>query len=389
MRRILLLPTILLLAACPSVPPQGEVEDPAAMGRPLELEQREQARTAIKADADSAPAAGPDARSSSRVLAYVNGEVITYRAVLLKVGPQLAVLGEEGQKRQLEDQALLDILRDRVVFHASVEAGVRMTRDQLDAERALRMKDLKANGGTLEAFLAERGMTRREYDQGIRREWSMQRFMMSALGLGGGDPRVRPMTDVFVSPDEVRKYWERHPDRYREPAHAELHILRVKADRATPDREAAVAAAKAKAEVAHKALLDGEDWVPVYRRTIGAEAAAEDAYGLLSFRRGERAAWMEEFAFGNPKGTVCEAPVPLGTSFVVMVAAGFAAERVVPYDEVQESVRSQLGQVRRQMASYEVELKLLERASVEPAERATDLRDLLRASRRDLMDRFD
>jgi len=389
MRRML--PILLLLAACKTTPPQGEVEDLGAMGRPLELEQREGARTAIAAEdaAGGKKSDVPDERSSSRVLAYVNGEVITYRAVLLKVGPQLAVLGEEGQRRQLEQQALLDILRDRVVYHAAVEAGVRMTRDQLDAEREKRMKGLRATGGTLEAFLAERGMTRREFDADLRREWSMQRFMMSALGLGGGDPRVRPMTDVFISPGQVRKYWERHPERYVEPAHADLHILRVKVDRRNPDREAAMVLAKEKADAAHRALVAGEDWVPVYRKTVGADAVAEDAYGLLSFQRGERAAWMEDFAFGNPKGTVCEEPVRVGTSFYVMVAAGFADERIVPYAEVQERVRSQLGQVRRGMASYEGELKLLEQAAVEPEERAADLRNLLRTSRRNLMNRLD
>jgi len=360
------------------------------MGRPLELERREIARAvpAAEVEAEAKAARELDARSTSRVLAYVNGEVITYRAILLEVGPQLAVLGEEGQRAQLESQALLDILRDRVVYHAALEAGVRMSRDQLDAQRAQRTKELGASGGTLEAFLAERGMTRREFDEDIRREWSMQRFMMSALGLGGGDPRVRPMTDVFVSPREVQAYWTRNPDRYREPAHAELRLLRIRADRTNPDREAAMAEAEEKANAAHQALQAGEDWVPVYRRTIGEDAVAEDAYGLLSFQRGERAAWMEEFGFGNPKGTVCSEPKRIGTSFYVLVAEGFADDRLVPYKEVQDRVRTQLSQVRRGMASYEVELKLIERASIEPVERATDLRDMLRTSRRELMDRF-
>jgi hypothetical protein len=392
MRRII--PFLLLLSACGSTPPQGQLEDPEAMGRPLELERREQARAATaKGPGDdtvtmtgSEPA--QDERSSSRVLAYVNGEVITYRAVLLEVGPQLAVLGEESQRRELEQQALLDILRNRVVYHAALEAGVQMNRDQLDTERTRRLKDLAGTGGTLDAFLAERGMTRREFDEDIRREWTMQRFMSSAMGMGGGDRRVRPMVDTWVRPEDVRKYWERNPERYREAAHAKLYIMRIKADRANPDREAAVAEAGAKASEAHAALVGGEDWVPVYRRTVGPDVVAEDAYGLLRFQRGERAAWMEEFAFDNPKGSVCSEPRQTGTSFYVMVAAGSAEERIVPYDEVQEQVRQQLGQIKRSMASYEVELKLLERASVEPADKATGLREMLRTSRRDLMDRF-
>ena len=36
----------------------------------------------------------------------------------------------------------------------------------------------------------------------------------------------------------------------------------------------------------------------------------------------------------------------------------------------------------------EVELRLLERAAIEPQDRATDLRRMLRMNRRDLMDRY-
>ena len=75
----------------------------------------------------------PGDRSPSRVLAYVDGQVITYRDVLLRVGPQLAVLGEEDQRRELERGALQDILRDRVVYHAALQRGVEMPRDTLAA----------------------------------------------------------------------------------------------------------------------------------------------------------------------------------------------------------------------------------------------------------------
>ncbi len=381
MRR--LLPLFVLLAACGSTPPGGEIFDPENMGRPLELEQREQARAA----GAKAPENAPDERSTNRVLAYVNGEVVTYRDVLLRVGPQLAVLGEEDQKEMLERETLLSILRDRVVYYAAAERGVEMSRDELDAERKKRVAELQRSGGTLAAFLAERGMTRREFDQEIQRGWVTQRFMLSAMGLGGGDPRVRPMTDVFVAPGEVRAYWERRQDLFREPARARLRFMAVRANRAAADRAAAVEAARVAAESARERLVAGEDWVPVYRETMG-EYAEEDAYGLLEIRRGERAAWIEDFAFESPRGAVSEV-IPKGATFFLMQAEGSSAARVVPYEEVYERIRGRLGQVRRGMAAYEVELKLLETTSLQPPEIAERLRTMLRASRRKMMDEFD
>lgn len=375
MRR--LLPIVLLAAACGSTPPTGPIQDPDQMGRPLELEQRERGR-------ERSEGREPDARSTSRVLAYVNGEVITYRDILLRAGPQLAVLGEEDQKDLLEKETLLSILRDRVVYHAAVDQGVEMTRDQLDTERARRVADLERNGGTLTAFLAERGMTRREFDEELKRSFVTEKFMLSAMGLAGGAPRVRPMTDVFVSPGEVRQFWERNQDLFREPERARLRFLTLRAERDVEDREAAVEAARAKVEAARQRLLAGEDWVPVYREAVG-DYAQEDAYGLLEIQRGERAPWIEDFAFGNDRGAVSEV-IQKGTAYFLMQAEGHSAERVAPFDEVYERIRGRIGQVRRAMAQYEVELKLLEGAAIEPPERAEELRSILRGARRRIQD---
>ena len=381
MRRLIPILILLLAAACSQTRPIGELENPDEMARPLELEQREAARLAPEVER------APDEFSTSRVIAYVDGEVITYRDILLRAGPQLAVLGEEDQKGMLERETLMTILRDRVVYHAAVERGVGMTRDQLDAERKTRVDELERSGGTLTAFLAERGMSRQEFDEEIKRGWVTQRFMLSAMGLGGGDPRVRPMTDVFVAPGEVRLYWERHPEMFKEPEHAQLQFLTVRAPSGAPDREAAILEAAAIAEAARARLVAGEDWVPVYRQTVG-DFAEEDAYGLIDLRRGERADWIEEFAFGSERGTVSEV-IRKGSTFFVMRAVGHWEDRVVPYDEVHDRIRSRLGQVRRGMAAYEVKLKLLETSSIQPPERAEELRTLLRTARRKMMDEFD
>ncbi len=378
MRYLLL---VALLATACSSNDGGDVApvNPAEMGRPLDLER---ARSASQ----DAPDRAPDTGSTSRVLATVDSDVITYRAVLLRIGPQLAVLGEDAQKREVVDQALVDILRDRIMYHAALEAGVTMSRDAIDEERTKRVKEIERSGGTLGAFLSERGMTRREYDEEIRRGRMVELYMRSAIGLAGGDPRVRPMTDTFVAPGLVRSYWERHAELFTEPAHAKLRVMSVKVDRRASDPKSARAAAKSRIERAQRRLRAGEDWVPVYRETAPKQAE-EDPYGLQEIRRGDRSAVIEDFAFTSPKGTVSKIQ-ELRTAFLLMQAEGAQEERVVPYEEVQDRIRAQLAKVRRQVAYYEVELQLLEDAVIRPDRREDEIRALLSKSRRALLDKF-
>ena len=117
MRRLIPL-LVLLAAACAQTKPVGEPADPTEMGRPRELEQREEARLAPE------EGRAPDERSTSRVLAYVNGEVITYRDILLRAGPQLAVLGEADRNDVdlLDDVDAVRVVQSHLAYFEAIGA---------------------------------------------------------------------------------------------------------------------------------------------------------------------------------------------------------------------------------------------------------------------------
>src|SRR5207248_2718131 len=74
----------------------------------------------------------PDAKSASRVLAYVEGDVVTYREVLQRAGPELAQFADDpDEKQKLEDRALMSILKERMLYRFAVDAGVKASRDEI------------------------------------------------------------------------------------------------------------------------------------------------------------------------------------------------------------------------------------------------------------------
>jgi parvulin-like peptidyl-prolyl cis-trans isomerase-like protein/SurA-like protein len=377
---LLLIGALLAVGACGTSENGTPLQDPELVAHPTQAE-------LIRSVADDEPGVTMAPGSSSRPLAYVNGEVVTYRDVLRRIGPQLAVLREEAERKVLEDQSLLQILRQKVVYQAARTAQVPVLRGEIEEHVQRQLHELEQSGGTIDAYLRERGMTRREWEETIRRKLASEKYMLAAIGRSGDSSvRVRPRADTYVAPGEVRQYYERHPERFLEPATAKVRMRKVKTDFMSDDIEAAVAAAQAAAQDVRERLAAGEDWVPTYRSVVP-ESEQEQFDGLNRVRAGEHllAPWIEKFAFDQPAGTLSEVRRE-GATFVLLLAEGAAPARQVPYAEVQASIRAQLSQTRRATASYEVEIELLQAASVQPESVRARLRDLLRDSRRRLVE---
>lgn len=370
--RTIAVAAVLVTAGCGSAR-QEHADDAAPSAPPIAQELASSPVTTPSADA-------LDPRSPSRVIAYVEGEVVTYREILQRVGPELSQLENAADKAKMEDRALTDLLRERLLYRAAVDAGVHATRDEIDEKRAKAVKELAKSGGTLEAWLHEHDMTRREFDETNRVRLIVEKFRRARIG-HSNDPsvRVRPSADTYVLPADVRKYYDSHLEKFRESAGARYRMLIVKTDLDAPDRTAAVAAARAVAETAVSRLQAGEDWSPVYRELNQAPPDPRQPDGLALIERGKAADWIEEFAFNSPKGTVhLEAK---GTSFYVLLAEGARDERIIPFEEAAEDIRGQLQGLRVAMAFLEVELEVLDESSLQPEAMRAKLRETLRLDR--------
>ena len=142
--------------------------------------------------------------------------------------------------------------------------------------------------------------------------------------------------------------------------------------------------AKAAAQKILARLQEGEDWVPVFRELNLAAPEADPLDGLIEFRRGEKASWIEEFAFTSDKGRISDV-IQQGTTFYVMRAEGSHDERTVPFAEASPAIRGKLAELRARMAWLEVELSVLDESTLQPDSLRTRLRDTLRQARLKLL----
>lgn len=373
---ILLLP---LLAACAS-DPVTPVRSPEEVAPPKEAEILLGSR---QEDGTNGGSTGTGA------LAYVAGGVVTDRDVLLRIGPQLQTLARPEDREQLWRETLHKIVRERILYRNAQDAGVDVSREEIEAARKSFADDLARQGGTFDAYLNERGMSAQEFDRTIRQELANQKFLMASIGGGRAGVLVRQRSDTFVNPEEIRTYFERNRQRFHERASAAVRVLAVKTDLRAPDREAAVAAAREIADSARSRIAAGEDFAYVFREVQGETSDPDPLDGLITLYAGERthAEWIEEFAFASERGTLSEV-LQKGSTFYLLHAEGARPERDLPFEEVQASLKLELERAKRRAAAVEVELQLLSETSVKPEDLAGDLRTSLRSLRRKMLQEY-
>jgi hypothetical protein len=173
---------VFFAAGCSSTqPPRDDPTPPSAPPIAQEL---------LHAAKDASAAPTQDPKSPSRVLAYVEGDVVTYREVLQRVGPVLLQLADNPEeKARAEDYALAELLLERMLYRAAIDAGVHADRDEIAERRAAFVKDLARNGGSLEGYLHDRDMTRREFDEWQKVEIVTDKYRRAAIGRNN-DPDV-------------------------------------------------------------------------------------------------------------------------------------------------------------------------------------------------------
>jgi hypothetical protein len=374
-------PTLLLtaaaLAACSSAP-ERTFRSPEEAAPALEREVAVEARNGPDEDGEK-----PRRNSSSRVLAHVNGEVVNYRDILLELGPEVTATIEPEERRELEQQELIRLVRDRVILQDAREYEVPVTRQEFEKSRDQRVKELEQNGGTIDAFLAEQGMSKQEWEQKIKDGIRIEKYMLARIGRSG-DPAVRvpPLVDIYVSPGETRDFWDSHPELQRQPAMAKVRMFTLRPIRGSRDPAAADREVRRMAEEVRRRLTKGDDAAALWRELNEGVLEADPGEGLLEIQRGERAGWIEEFAFGNDRGTVSEILQPggFGTTCYVLRAAGHHEARAVPYEERQDEIRRQLGGLKWQAARYKIELLLLDKSTIDPSRVRRKVRSSLLSS---------
>ncbi len=158
-------------------------------------------------------------------------------------------LGRQIPEAALLKQAVDQIVDRTILVQAAREAKVTVDPKAIDA--ALEQQRAQLGGqANVDKMLAELGLTEKESRRLAEEKLLIQQFI-------GGDMA----NQVAVSDDEVKSYYQGHPDEFRHTEQVKLWLILAKVERNADPK--AWDAAKAKAEAALKRLQGGEAFAKV------------------------------------------------------------------------------------------------------------------------------
>ena len=168
---------------------------------------------------------------------------------------------------------------------------------------------------------------------------------------------------VDISADEVKQYYDAHPQEFTLPERVTLSEISLSTEGKTPEEFPAV---RAKLEGLRTSVLNGDDFNRV-AELYSQGSTAKDGGNLGTFKRGELAPQIEAIVFGMSRGQISEV-IQTRTGFEVLKVEDHLAAGLQPMDKVESDIRNTIYAQKMQprMRDYLADLREQSYITVKP-----------------------
>ncbi len=230
-------------------------------------------------------------------VAMVNGTAITQGELdreMMRVKQQLASRGRPLNEAQLPEieKRVLDSLIDReLLYQESQDKHVEVSDKAVDG-RLNMLKKRFPSEAEFEKALQGMGISEKGLRSEMEKRLAIQKFMDTQIA-----------QNITVPQDEVKAFYEAHPDLFKEPEKVKARHILVKVE---PGADAsAKSRARDKLEEVQEKLQKGEDFSAL-AKAYSEGPSSEKGGDLGYFSKGQMVKPFEEAAFATPPGQVSE-----------------------------------------------------------------------------------
>ncbi len=278
------------------------------------------------------PALAGEQQISQGTVAVVNGSVITQEDFDREIDGVLRRLASMG--RSFDDSELLTIRKEvleglinvELLYQESQRRGITVEEAAIDEE----LKTLKGGFADEDEFrtaLSKANLSEALIRSQIKRRQAIEHFIAQEFA-----------EKVTVSPNEVRAFYESHPQSFTQPEQVRASHILIKIDPEADESQRAEA--RKKIEEIHHKLHEGEDFATL------AKAFSQDPSGarggdLGYFRRGEMVKPFEEAAFALKPGELSD-PVESTFGYHLIMVIDKKPETTIPYEDIKERIEHYL-----------------------------------------------
>lgn len=232
----------------------------------------------------------------------------------------------EDRLRKIQENVVNRLIEEELLAQEIARQGIQVTEAEIDAEFEKYRGKFKSEE-QFNSYLTHGKTTVEEIRARLRSSLALTKLLQK---LGKLD----------VPDEEVRQAYQTGIKMYTEPEQVQArHILIKVAENAPADQ---VDAARKKAMEALKKVRGGEDFGNVARAMSDDAMSKEKGGDLGFFRRGVMVPKFEEAAFALQPGEITKEPVRTPFGFHIIQVTDRKAERVKPFEEVQDQIRESL-----------------------------------------------
>lgn len=285
------------------------------------------------------PAVAADQAPADDKVALVNGTAISRAqfnqsvARMSKTQPGQQQPEAKDQLKQVQAQALDALIRNVLLYQASQKAGVKIEDKAID-EQISALKQRFPSEEEFNQALAQVPATVETLRQQIREQMAIRQYLDKEFA-----------DQAKASEDEVKTYYDQHPDYFKVPAQVKAsHILAKVEDQNNAEQKTA---ALDKIKKAQKRLEGGDDFATVAKEMSDCPSSSKGGE-LGYFSRGQMAKPFEDAAFAMKPGE---------TSGIVETQFGYHLIRV---EEEKPEGKVELAQAQPKIDQYLKRQRMME-----------------------------
>ena len=313
--------------------------------------------------AQAKPAADPE------IVARVNNDVITlsdYQKAEQQLRDEVAHDCQgcpqdriDAQFKEQQKDLLRGMIDQSLMVQRAKDMGISVESDLAKRLDEVRQQNGLATLDDLKKGVEASGLTWEDYKTTIRNGLLQKELVRREVG-----------SHVDISSDEVKQYYEAHPQQFTLPERVVLSEISLSTDGKSPEEFAAV---RSKAEGLRSSVLNGDDFNQV-ARLYSQGSTAKEGGGLGTFKRGELSPQLEGAVFQMSKGQISDV-IQTRTGFEILKVEDHLQAELQPMDKVEPDIRNAIHAQKMQplMRDYLAELREQSYIIVKPGYRDSAL----------------
>src|SRR6202162_1249160 len=197
----------------------------------------------------------------------------------------------DAQFKQQQKDLLRGMIDQALIIQRAQDMGISVEADLLKRFDEVRKQNGLATLDELQKGVEASGLSWEDYKTTVRNGLLQKEVVQREVG-----------SRVDISSDEVKQYYEAHPQEFTLPERVTLSEISVSTEGKNPEEFAAL---RSKAQGLRTSVLNGDDFSQV-ARLYSQGSTAKDGGVLGTFKRGELSPQIEDVVFQMSKGQISE-----------------------------------------------------------------------------------